>query len=805
MLANQVVGSAAQSSQLNSGKVLQRSCACGQHTIAGAECRECGNQRLQRSELSSAEPTRVPSIVNDVLRSTGSPLDAQTRSTMERRLGSQPPIRSMSEDEANSVANAVSAAPRTNLSYDFAHVRVHTGGRAAESAQAVNARAYTVGHDIVFGGGFYSPATTHGQNLIAHELTHVVQQSQTGPRLARAPLDLKQVDLELFWGLPLTQERGEIGFGATEKNPDGDSKYPIEAVVFPRNTINPMPPLKPLPGAPAGKTAPPPTGKSVPGDKPMPGDKPTTEAAPEPETKPETKPEERTVRTDRPKESQWRFLPNGLLAPARRAVVIAAIHGNERGALDLVDQLQTELRSGTTPLARDFDTIVIPRANPGGIDKNRRENLVGVDLNRNFPGLKGFPPFKAGAGLSTKIQPEVKAIMNVVQTIHPDRILSLHGIEEPSESDPKQPPHQKGGVYADTVEGDVARQLACRMALRMRGSKDENVGGNKLRANICAVRYPSTSEVTISEKQSSLGAWASAPAAIGGEGIPVITHEVSEKRPLAAKGAGRSVEAIMPGIREFLLDNEHLPSEADALLKGAVTDAFLTGESKDPADVKTRNAIVEAVRKRFDDMNTFYQDAWLPRQSKADRKVLPVKLGVDNSFRSFGEQTRIASGALKKESKFASGSTDKEIEQAIFHVMETISMPGFSRHAWGTEIDLVPPTRKEWQGKGSMVPVIPFLTDEAPKFGFYHPYSDKRLSATLPHYENEPWHLSYWSFAMTLQEAYLKRITGTVLDNLIARTAKAIHGSIDESRMKTILAGMNLTSFQSNVAPPPKQ
>jgi hypothetical protein len=117
-------------------------------------------------------------------------------------------------------------------------------------------------------------------------------------------------------------------------------------------------------------------------------------------------------------------------------------------------------------------------------------------------------------------------------------------------------------VYADTVEGDVARQLACRMALRMRGSKDENVGGNKLGANICAVRYPSTSEVTISEKQSSLGAWASAPAAIGGEGTPVITHEVSERTVTRGNRTRRSVEAIMPGFASFCSITKNFSSEA---------------------------------------------------------------------------------------------------------------------------------------------------------------------------------------------------------------------------------------------------
>lgn len=808
-LVNQILDRGAQTTSRAAEGLLQRKCACGQHTIGGGECATCGKQRLQRSALSQqAAPTKVPSIVNEVLRSEGHSLDEQTRSRMETRLGSEPPARSVdaAESQAESAARALDSPRHHGFTHDFSRVRLHTDGRAAEAARAVNARAYTVGQDIVFGAGYYSPATTHGQHLIAHELTHVVQQSATGPRLARAPLDLKKVDEELFWGEPLTQDRGEIGRGATKEAPDGDSKYPIEAFVYPRNTINDMPPFKeptaPTPGTGTGTTTPPEL-------KPNPYEDSTEKPVKKPAADAQPAVSERRVRTDQPKQSQWRFLPNGLYVPARRALVLAAIHGNERGALDLVDQLQKELSLGTNPLARDFDTIVIPRANPGGIAKNKRENLVGVDLNRNFPGLQGFPAFKAGTGLSTKRQPEVQAIMNVVQTIRPERILSLHGIEEPSESNPSQPKHQKGGVYADPVEGDVARQISCRMALRMRGQKDENVGGNKLGADICAVRYPQTSEVTISEEQSSLGAWGSASQSIGGQGIPVITHEVSEKSALPATGTGRSVATMMPGIREFLLDNEHLPSEADALLKAAVTDAFLTGETKSPDEIKTRDAIVATVRSRFNDMRAHYKDVWLPNQPAKIKSSQPaIGMKRNNDFRSFEKQSGIASGALKKETLFKSTSTDDEIKQAILNVMQTISMPGFSRHAWGTEIDLEPPSRKEWEGTGSMVGLIPFLTTEAAKFGFYHPYSDQRLSATLPHYENEPWHLSYWSLAMALQEEYMKQITGKVLDNLLARTAKAVSGGssgIDEKRMKQILSGMNLTSFQSNVAPPPKQ
>lgn len=130
--------------------VLQRQCACGQHTAAGGECEECKEKReatLQRAAVSPSSVHEVPPIVHEVLRSPGQPLDVATRAFMEPRFG-----------------------------HDFSGVRVHTSEKAAESARAVNALAYTVGQDVVFGARQYQPATTDGRNLVAHELTHVVQQ-----------------------------------------------------------------------------------------------------------------------------------------------------------------------------------------------------------------------------------------------------------------------------------------------------------------------------------------------------------------------------------------------------------------------------------------------------------------------------------------------------------------------------------------------------------------------------------------------------------------------------------------------------
>jgi hypothetical protein len=130
--------------------ILQRRCACVNHRVADGDCEACKQKRegtLQRAAISPSQVHEAPAIVHEVLRSPGQPLDAGTRAFVEPRFG-----------------------------HDFSQVRVHTDGRAAESARAVNSLAYTVGREVVFGTGQYAPATSTGQRLLAHELTHVVQQ-----------------------------------------------------------------------------------------------------------------------------------------------------------------------------------------------------------------------------------------------------------------------------------------------------------------------------------------------------------------------------------------------------------------------------------------------------------------------------------------------------------------------------------------------------------------------------------------------------------------------------------------------------
>jgi len=102
-------------------------------------------------------PEPSPALVDQVLRRPGSPLDAGTRSLMERRLGA-----------------------------DFGHVRVHADERAAASAHALGAEAYTVGDSIVFASGRYAPDREAGRELLIHELVHTIQQD-TAQQDARGP------------------------------------------------------------------------------------------------------------------------------------------------------------------------------------------------------------------------------------------------------------------------------------------------------------------------------------------------------------------------------------------------------------------------------------------------------------------------------------------------------------------------------------------------------------------------------------------------------------------------------------------
>lgn len=133
-------------------------CACGGTC---EKCRDAGPNsepaplQTQRLGSESAGAMVAPPVVGEVLSEPGQPLDPGARELLEPRFG-----------------------------HDFSKLRVHAGPQAAEAAGSIGALAYTSGRHIVFGRGQYAPSTPAGQRLLAHELTHVLQQTQPGPASA---------------------------------------------------------------------------------------------------------------------------------------------------------------------------------------------------------------------------------------------------------------------------------------------------------------------------------------------------------------------------------------------------------------------------------------------------------------------------------------------------------------------------------------------------------------------------------------------------------------------------------------------
>jgi Domain of unknown function (DUF4157) len=147
-VAERVVSSAAPST-------VHRKCNC---EGGGASCPACEEEEVEQAKgihrKAASSANGYHSVPDDFLQSIGpgQPLDSSTRASMESRFGR-----------------------------DFGDVRVHTGDRAAESARSIQARAYTRDSNVVFDSGAYAPGSAEGKKLLAHELTHVVQQRALAP------------------------------------------------------------------------------------------------------------------------------------------------------------------------------------------------------------------------------------------------------------------------------------------------------------------------------------------------------------------------------------------------------------------------------------------------------------------------------------------------------------------------------------------------------------------------------------------------------------------------------------------------
>ncbi len=187
---------------------LQRKCDCGNHTIVGGQCEECGKKKRigMQTKLKVNEPgdtyeQEADRIADQVMATQAHPAVRDALPRIQRHGGQA----TGQIGPATASVDHVLAGPGRPLEpelrqdmercfgYDFSQVRVHSGATAEQSAQDVNAHAYTVGHNVVFGAGQFAPGTDGGRRLIAHELTHVVQSGKESSQLNRQTI-YRQLD-----------------------------------------------------------------------------------------------------------------------------------------------------------------------------------------------------------------------------------------------------------------------------------------------------------------------------------------------------------------------------------------------------------------------------------------------------------------------------------------------------------------------------------------------------------------------------------------------------------------------------------
>ncbi|MEM9006464.1 MAG: DUF4157 domain-containing protein [Cyanobacteria bacterium P01_F01_bin.86] len=227
---------------LSQGNVLQRKCtSCGKHKTGGGTCTKC-QSKAQATALPTIQAKLTVGQPNDKYEQEADRVAAQIMRMPASRpiggIGSQPPriqrmctnceeeqkIRTkVASDTLPKVTSEIASRIQSlqgsgqplpasarnffepRLGHDFSNVRVHTD---AASAHSLNARAYTTGRNIVFGAGQYAPATATGKHLLAHELTHVIQQGYGKTLTEASPVDIQRqaVPVQLSQ-VPIQQEK----------------------------------------------------------------------------------------------------------------------------------------------------------------------------------------------------------------------------------------------------------------------------------------------------------------------------------------------------------------------------------------------------------------------------------------------------------------------------------------------------------------------------------------------------------------------------------------------------------------------
>jgi hypothetical protein len=786
MAAAQVQKQSQSSITLKNG-VLQRNCD---------ECRK-KKHNLQLAAIRDA-PDFVPPIVHEVLRAPGQPLDASTGAFMESRFGR-----------------------------DFSQVRVHTDDKAALSAHAVNASAYALGPHIAFADGKYQPSTGSGRRLIAHELTHVVQQRHHPSVLQGSPVRISS---------PADSAEREAGEIADALEGQGDllpiaestssslALFPLDidsisadsdrqdTATFTTGTIPISISLLYLKysGHASGeitKAADYPTTFTLPADKSKPVGR-----LPNPDSKPPL--------SNIPVEAH--FFPT--LFPAKgRALIIGGFHGDEQPGWQVTDALVNELSGQNPKVNLAFNTIIVPRLNAAAIQdelsgikmwRNRCNRQV-VDLNRNFP--TGDTP-KATDCVNTArapIQPEVKSVMNIITKFKPDRILSTHAISNP----------MGAGIFADPNKDKKAIELARQMASTVVNPSDRPA--NRLGPGTRDFNpvYPGDRPGMVGAG-TSLGAWA--PTAVPNKTTSVITIEAPG---FGALGTGpgrtaRNVESFLRPMHAFIGDPGEIATAADRdiladidAFNAADRISFLTGQLSKTNDIYRRIKLrVDTAIANLNVMNPPVPIRPLPNLRLFTEGVGGGSAQSKIDFEKFflvGDRAR--GWDTLPDQFFRDGKREKGVDRAkwlatpskdrLAIILKFSSLPGTSRHHWGTDVDFNSATVADWQpatlgkNQGRFFALGQWLQANASRVGLVQAYTFGRTGG----YNEEPWHYSYAPISIGLRSRYNQQVNlqKDVIDKIMADFSKraAASGQTMPLDLDQALKQINISDLVNNIGP----
>lgn len=493
--------------------------------------------RTRSAQADSHSGTAAPPVVNAALRSTGQPLSTAAKAFFEPRFG-----------------------------HDLSQVRVHTGPLADTAARRVNAKAFTAGKDIVIGAGRYAPGDRKGRHLLAHELTHVLQQASTlppgnrtswngiSPAVHQPPASLLQRDvdpnysdrLERMSDQELNQELVDIETtldNTMALGPEWSDLVEQHRMVLDVLDSRGFPPADPgtrgriilgyARGGPAGGRFP--------------------------------------IRA---------YYFQG--RTSERALVIGGVHGSEQSGVEVANLLVERLLAGPPP---HFTTVVVPvlfpanlaaaqaaslpicpssgcdpirpgRVTPGEVDPNRQYPAVGYSLEtaRREGGALG-PVDEQGRPM----EPETVILLDLIDRFRPSRIASVHA--HSMRRRPRRGRDMPGifGERSDPTDDALAMAMAQHAAL----------GGARVPGNWLGTASPEPDYPPSAPRLSagtSLGEWASSPITEGGAhdrpAMTIITVEVQHYHPSSAEltAADRSrrlreLQAHRDAIREIFLES----------------------------------------------------------------------------------------------------------------------------------------------------------------------------------------------------------------------------------------------------------